>query len=175
MLAQQVTIWGCLLAMCTSARAQDDVDKYVGQYFDRSIVRNEIRNISIVYGEHESSRFFLRDDASGFIHGGCMKFPLSRGLSVNDFVIHDGNVYFCGSKDDTTAIVGWYNIQGVFENNVANYTLCEVPHHINSYYWYQGLDDLQEFTRINVVDCPNGLHILMLGRGKCTQDGTGIL
>lgn len=166
-LLRRMSALGCLLAVCVVASAQDVIDKYNGEYFDRSIIRSDARQEPIVYGEQGSHGCFYRKDVSG-VTGNCKKFPLANGLSVRDFVIYDGNVYFCGTRNDTTAVVGWFSVQTVFSIGFANYTLCEVPHHIPAYYWYNSYDDLYEFTRISVVDRPNGRHILMLGRGGCT-------
>lgn len=168
-LLRRMSALGCLLAVCVVTSAQDVIEKYGGEYFRRSIIRSDARHDPIIYGERGSNGSFFRDDPFG-VTGNCKKFPLASGLSVNDFVVYDDTVYFCGTKNDTAAIIGWFSVPDVFGSGLANYTLFEVPHPISSYYWVGGQDYLQEFTRISVVDRPNGRHILMLGRGRCQVD-----
>lgn len=170
-LLRRMSALGCLLAVCVVTSAQDVIKEHTGEYFDRSIIRNDTKRVSIIYSERGSTGRFSREEVSG-LPGVCKEFYLDRFVHVNDFVIYDGNVYFCGTRNDTAAVVGWFNVQDAFgHGGVANYTLCEVPHHIPSYYWYSSHDDLLTFTRIKVVDRPNGRHILMQGMGRCLVNG----
>lgn len=70
-LLRRMSALGCLLAVCVVTSAQDVIKEHTGEYFDRSIIRNDTKRVSIIYSERGSTGRFSRENAC---HGIMLSF-----------------------------------------------------------------------------------------------------
>ena len=131
------------------------------QYSEYSIIRNYEKNVDITYSligdiAMNSRGFNYVDRYSTTIVSA--EIPLN--YAINDFVVYNGHVYFCGSVGSgnvSTPIYGYFDIQDVFFNNGV--IRCFRP-----------IRDVTSLDIIKAKKTASGeIHMVMIGKGETSK------
>lgn len=82
----------------------------------KTIVRERSDSESVSYVETTTHRYFALAQNPSII-----SVEIDNTLMVNDFVIYEDVVYFCGSNTLSQAIIGWFEIQPFFDGTAPYY------------------------------------------------------
>ena len=79
------------------------------------------------------------------------------GYSVNDFVIENDTVFFCGKGDDENGVIGFFPIQGFLNNNVSFFVSKQIECNTGVY--------ASEFNRlVTYRDTTGRRHVVSVGQ-----------
>lgn len=149
---------GVLAVLCASAFsgiafAQDRTRHFGEVKSQRSIIRDIDGQHRLVYNdEYFFPCFILVDDNDG----NHQVLSLPREILVRDFVIHNGSVYFCGTRTqsnlhDTCAVVGWFGMEG--------FPATEV--HFVQHEHQKSFERIESY---NVFNAGSESHFVLIGR-----------
>ena len=129
-----------------------------------SIIRNYKDNIDITYNVFESQTSFNYVDRSSLTEISAEV----TGFTVNDFVIFDDTVFFCGSTA-YSAVYGYFDINDVFfSGGQIKYRIVFIPFTPIPTY-----SEITQFLRIDVMRTVAGkTHMLMVGEGMAYDENS---
>ena len=131
-----------------------------------SIVREYKSEQFVVYADNNSKYFSLVGMSVPSINNA----PLPSTITVNDFEILNGAVYFCGA-DGTTPIAGWFYVDSLF-NNLSPIRYFPVPPTLACPEPTGTQDVISKLTRITPAVFNGQLHLLLTGEATCNLSPT---
>lgn len=131
-----------------------------------TIVREYKGEQFVVYADEKSKSFSFVDMSVPLI----INAPLLSTISINDFEILNGAVYFCGA-DGTTPIAGWFDVDSLF-NNLSPIRYLPVPPTLACPDPTGTQDIISKLTRITPAVFNGQLHLLLTGEATCNLSPT---
>jgi hypothetical protein len=137
------------------------------------------KNLSAIVREYEEDSFVLYTHDGFFsrwfnlvdMYGAVITdVQLPTTLTINDFEILDGMVYFCGA-DNTSPIIGWFNVDSVF-NSYSTIRYVIVPPNMPCPDNTSAQDIISKLIRITPTKFGGQVHLLLTGEGSCGMTTT---